>query len=108
MANINYTDAAVITQLADVLRGKWAIQILRALLDGPVRLSQLRRTIPGASKKALTASLGSLERTRIIVRKDLSDSVLHVEYELHDQAREPVLSLLKALAEFHRSLVTRL
>ena len=46
-------DAECIDQVArtmKVLRGKWTVQILCALLDGPVRLSQLRRIIPMASK----------------------------------------------------------
>jgi hypothetical protein len=58
------------------------VQILCALLDGPVRLSQLRRLIPTASKKGLTANLRSLETLQLILRRDLSNSVLHVEYEI--------------------------
>jgi DNA-binding HxlR family transcriptional regulator len=72
-----------------VLRGKWTVQILCALLYGPVRLSQLRRLIPAASKKTLTANLRPLEKLHLIVRQDLSNSVLHVEYEIAEPAREP-------------------
>lgn len=43
-----------------------------------VRLSQLTRLIPGASKKALRAALRNLELARIISRRDLSDLVLHL------------------------------
>jgi DNA-binding HxlR family transcriptional regulator len=70
-----------------VLRGKWTVQILCAILDGPVRLSQLRRLIPAASKKALTANFRSLEKLHLVVRRDLSRSVLHVEYEIEERAR---------------------
>jgi DNA-binding HxlR family transcriptional regulator len=41
----------------EVLRGKWTVQILCVLVDGPARLSRLRRLMPAASKKALTANL---------------------------------------------------
>jgi DNA-binding HxlR family transcriptional regulator len=44
---VNAYDAKCLDQIArtvKVLRGKWAVQVLCALLDGPVRLSQLRRT----------------------------------------------------------------
>jgi len=61
---MNTYDAKCLDQVGrtmKVLRGKWTVQILCALLNGPVRLSQLRRLIPAASKKALTANLRSLE-----------------------------------------------
>lgn len=46
----------------EILRGKWTVQILCVLLAGSVRLSRLRRLIPSASKKALTANLRTLEK----------------------------------------------
>jgi DNA-binding HxlR family transcriptional regulator len=42
----------------------------------PVRLDQLTRLIPGASKKTLRAGLRDLELAQIIIRRDLSDIVL--------------------------------
>jgi len=100
---MNAYDTKCLNQVArtmKVLRGKWTVQILCALLDGPVRLSQLRRLIPSASKKALTASLRSLEAARVVLRRDLSSSVLQVEYELADAMREPLVTLLDHLAEW--------
>ena len=67
--------------------------------EHPIRLSALRRAIPPASKKALTASLRSLEAARVVLRRDLSNSVLHVEYELADVMQEPIAALLDHLAE---------
>ena len=69
----------------------------------PVRLSELKREIPSASKKALTASLRSLEAAHIVLRRDLSSSVLRVEYEIADTIREPLSALLDQLAEWGRS-----
>ena len=63
-------------------------------------ISELKREIPSASKKALTASLRSLEAARVVLRRDLSSSVLHVEYELADAMREPLVALLDHLAEW--------
>jgi len=88
----------------EVLREKWTVQILCALLDGPVRLSQLRRLIPTASKKALTANLGSLEQLLLILRRDLSNSVLHVEYEIAEAARQPLATLVNQLSQFQNYL----
>lgn len=88
----------------EFLRGKWTIQIFCVMLKGPVRLSQLRRAIPLASKKDLIANLRLLERKRIIVRRDLSDSVLHVEYELTGQVRAPLVELLYQCIELQNHL----
>jgi DNA-binding HxlR family transcriptional regulator len=104
---MNEYDAKCRDQVArtmEILRGKWTVQVLCALLDGPVRLSQLRRLIPMASKKALTANLRSLETLQLILRRDLSNSVLHVEYEIAEPAREPLAALVGQLAAFPKYL----
>jgi DNA-binding HxlR family transcriptional regulator len=90
-----------------ILRGKWTVQILCALVAGPVRLSQLRRLIPSASKKALTANLRSLEKVQLISRQDLSHSVLHVDYKIAEAARVPLFALVEQLSEFQNYLPAR-
>jgi len=89
-----------VSRVVELLQGKWTVQILCAMRARPVRLSELKRAIPSASKKALTASLRSLEAARVILRRDLSSSVLHVEYELADAKREALVALLDHLAEW--------
>lgn len=89
-----------ISRVVELLQGKWTVQILCAMRERPIRLSELRRGIPSASKKALTASLRSLEAARIILRRDLSSSVLRVEYEIADTMRAPLSTLLDQLAEW--------
>jgi DNA-binding HxlR family transcriptional regulator len=74
-----------VTRVKEILDGKWKLQILCAMRSGPVRLSQLTRLAPAASKKGLRANLRSLESSHIVVRRDLSDSVLHVEYDFEDK-----------------------
>jgi DNA-binding HxlR family transcriptional regulator len=91
----NTTAAAAV-----LFQSKWRVQILCALRSGPVRLGQLARLIPGASKKMLTQNLRQLEACGIIVRKDMSGVVLHVEYDLAVRTRESVCVLLDHLAEW--------
>ena len=86
-----------------LLSGRWTVPILFALCNHPVRLSALRRANPGASKKALTASLRSLEASQIIVRRDLSKTVLHVEYELAEGTKSSLTKLLGCLAEWRNT-----
>jgi len=99
--DIAYTKS--VSSVAELLQGKWTVEILCAMRERPVRLSELRRELPLASKKALTAKLRFLEASRIILRRDLSGSVLHVEYTLTDGLREPLISLLNGLAEWGAS-----
>jgi DNA-binding HxlR family transcriptional regulator len=96
-----------VARTMEILKGKWTVQILCALLAGPVRLSQLRRLIPSPSKKALTANLRSLEKSELISRQDLSDSVLHVRYEIAETARNPLAALVGELAQFQTHLPAR-
>lgn len=83
-----------------LFQSKWRVQILCAMRSGPVRLGHLGRLIPGASKKVLTQNLRQLEAEGIIFRRDLSDVVLHVEYELHETTKEGIRSLLDELAKW--------
>lgn len=83
-----------------LFQSKWRVQILCALRSGPVRLGQLVRLIPGASKKMLTQNLRQLEADGIIVRRDMSELTLHIEYDLSDNRREGVCALLDHLAKW--------
>ncbi|ADV83662.1 winged helix-turn-helix transcriptional regulator [Terriglobus saanensis] len=83
-----------------LFQGKWRIQILCAMRSGPIRLGQLARIMPTASKKMLTQNLRKLESEGIVIRKDLSDLVLHIEYDLNERVRERVCALLDHLVEW--------
>lgn len=83
-----------------LFQGKWKLPILSVMCSGPVRLGQLARLIPGASKKMLTQNLRKLEADGIVVRTDFSDVVLHVEYDLSPNFRDSVFHLLDQLGEW--------
>lgn len=80
-------------------QGKWRIHILWFLRNGPVRIGELGRLIPGASKKTLAQHLRRLEADGIIIRTDMSDLVLHVEYKLSPSFEKLVCDLLDSLSE---------
>jgi DNA-binding HxlR family transcriptional regulator len=98
-----YTDR--ISAVLQLFEGKWTIQILCTMRERPVRLSELKRAIPLASKKALTARLRSLESAGVVLRKDLSGSLLHVEYELAEAMRGPLTVLLDKIAEWGKMVL---
>jgi DNA-binding HxlR family transcriptional regulator len=83
-----------------LIHGKWKIGILSNLQRGPVRLSQLRRMFPLASKKMLAQQLREMERDGLIIRTDLSGRLRHVEYSLSDSGGFAVLQLINTLTEW--------
>jgi DNA-binding HxlR family transcriptional regulator len=66
---------------------------------GPVRLGQLSRLLPEASKKVLMTELKQLVRSGLVERRDLSDGgvVRHVEYNLVESIRPATVVLLEQL-----------
>ena len=93
-----YSCAAALAN--EVLQGKWRIQILCVMREGPVRLGQLGRRIPSASKKVLTENLRNLESAGLIVRTDMSRQVRHVEYDLAEASKSATHELLDYLAKW--------
>ena len=92
------------TDTVHLVQGKWKMHIVCAIRFRPVRLGQLVRELPAASKKVLTENLRELEDAGLIVRRDLSGSVPHVEYDFKDEVRPALHSMLDHLADFGSSL----
>ena len=86
-----------------LIASKWAMLILPALAEGPMRNAQLRRKIGGISQKVLTQTLRELERNGLIVRTDLRTRPLHVEYRLSrlGASLSRALTVLDRWAERH-------
>ncbi|MFD0749819.1 winged helix-turn-helix transcriptional regulator [Mucilaginibacter calamicampi] len=63
-----------------VLSGKWKVQILTQLMDGPTRYSELHRRVSGITEKMLSQQLRELEEDKIIQRKIYPEVPPRVEY----------------------------
>src|SRR6185436_9529963 len=75
---------------------KWSVQIVALLGDGPMRFSELRRSIEGISQRMLTLTLRGLERDGLIARTVFPEIPPRVEYELTRLGRtllEPIQGL---------------
>lgn len=88
------------TDTVHVVQGKWKMHILCAMRVRPVRLGQLVRELPSASKKVLTENLRELEIAGLVIRRDLGGSVPHVEYDFRDEMRPALHAMLDQLADF--------
>jgi DNA-binding HxlR family transcriptional regulator len=90
---------------AEIIGGKWKPLILFYLQDGTRRFGQLRKLLPGTTKKMLTQRLRELERDDIIRRKVYAQVPPRVEYSLtrHGQSLRPILVLMSSWGRRHRS-----
>ncbi|ACN98832.1 winged helix-turn-helix transcriptional regulator [Sulfurihydrogenibium azorense] len=80
----------------NIISGKWKFLIIKELIDGPKRFSQLNRSIKGINQRMLTKQLRELEREGIIERKVYPQIPPKVEYSLTDLGEKlhPVLLTL--------------
>jgi DNA-binding HxlR family transcriptional regulator len=91
-----------VTRAVAVLDGRWTILIVRDLLSGTRRFSELRRSLVGVSPKTLTDRLRTLERQGLVERRIYAEVPPRVEYSL-TQAGLTLQPVLHALAEWGRS-----
>jgi DNA-binding HxlR family transcriptional regulator len=68
------------------LSGKWKLQILFRLMEGPMRFGALRRAVGGVTQHMLTAQLRELEQDGLVRRTAFAEVPPRVEYELADAA----------------------
>ncbi len=65
-----------------LLSTKWKALVMRDLLDGRKRFSQLQKSVTGISQKVLTANLRSMEQDGLLTREVFPEVPPRVEYEL--------------------------
>ena len=92
----------------DLIGGRWALLIVRDLLTGPKRFSELQDGLPGVPTNVLTARLRELEDEGIVLRRAHDRPGGGVVYDLTDFGREleqPILQLgfwgVRAMGPMH-------
>jgi DNA-binding HxlR family transcriptional regulator len=71
----------------ELIGGRWTGAVLRALLTGVKRFTDLTETIPGLSDRMLSQRLKELEAEGIVVRTVIPDTPVRVEYSLTEKGR---------------------
>ncbi len=89
----SYDQFCGIARALDLVGERWALLVVRDLLLGPKRFSDLRRSLPGIGSNVLTTRLRELEASGIVSRRDLPPPAASSVYELTAYGRdlEPVL-----------------
>ena len=93
----------------DIIAGRWKLEILWYLRDGPMRFNKLQRSIGGVSQKMLTQQLRELQRDGLVIRTQYEEIPPRVEYVSTDLALslEPVFEILASWIEDHRSTISK-
>lgn len=84
----SYRDACGIARALDVVGERWALLVVRELMLGPQRFSDLRRALAGASSNMLADRLRELEGRSVIRRRKLAPPAGSRVYELTEWGRE--------------------
>ena len=87
-----------------IIGDKWKVLILRDLMNGTMRLGELKKSIGHVSQKVLTAQLRDMEEKGLVTRKVYAEVPPRVEYTLTEigYSLKPVLDALWAWGENYK------
>jgi DNA-binding HxlR family transcriptional regulator len=83
-----YVDACAAAHALDLVGERWALLVVRELLFGPKRFTDLRAGIPDVSADVLGRRLRELEQTGVVQRRKLAPPAGSWVYELTDWGYE--------------------
>ncbi|HVY77983.1 MAG TPA: helix-turn-helix domain-containing protein [Solirubrobacterales bacterium] len=94
----SYGEACRFAYALDVVGERWALLVVRELLLGPKRFTDLRTGLPHASSNILSERLRELEQNGVIQRRKLPPPAASTVYELTEWGRElePIVTKLGA------------
>jgi DNA-binding HxlR family transcriptional regulator len=89
----SYDQYCPIAEALDVVGERWTLLIVRELLTGPQRFTDLRGGLPGIPPNLLSSRLRELEESGLIARRELPPPAARTVYELTEEGRglEPTL-----------------
>ena len=85
-------------EAVELIGRRWTGAILRVLMDGPLRFSEIGHAVPELSDRLLSERMKELEARGVVERTVIPGPPLRVEYSLSRMGRE----LEPALAELQR------
>ena len=92
----HYDDACGLAHALELVGERWALLVMRELMFGPRRFSELRADLPGISANVLTQRLGELEQRGLVRRVQLPPPASVQVYEATEWGLEaaPVVRAL--------------
>jgi len=93
-----------VQRAAQVLDGKWTILVLRDLLGGKKRYSELQRSLTGISPRLLAARLKAMEHQGLVARTAFATVPPTTEYALTAQGHQ-IMPVVQAMAAYGQTLL---
>jgi len=92
----SYSQYCGLARALDLVGERWALLVVRELVLGPKRFTDLRHGLPGIGTNVLSSRLQELERDGIVERRELPPPAASTVYELTEYGRalEPALLVL--------------
>ena len=88
MKKRTYEDACAAAHALDLVGERWSLLVMRELLLGPKRFTDLRESLPGISANVLTQRLEDLETFGIVARRKLPPPASAWVYGLTEWGQE--------------------
>jgi DNA-binding HxlR family transcriptional regulator len=98
----SYDHYCAVARALDAVGDRWSLLVVRELLAGPRRYTDLHADLPGVSTDMLAARLRDLERDGIVARIRLAPPASGFAYQVTPRGQE-LLPVVKALAGFGRA-----
>ncbi len=92
----SYDDGCACAHALDLVGERWALLVIRELLLGPKRFTDLRTGLPGISPNVLTQRLQELEEVDVVRRRKLPPPAATWVYEVTEwgEELEPIIMAL--------------
>jgi DNA-binding HxlR family transcriptional regulator len=97
-ARKSYNQNCPVAKGLDILGERWTLLILRELLGGPRRYSDLRAELPGIATNLLAERLKELQDSGLVDRAELPPPVARTVYSLSDVGWQRVPPILQSIA----------
>ena len=101
----SYKQNCPVARGLDVIGERWTVLILRELIAGARRYSDLRVALPGIATNLLADRLRELEEAGIVDRTELPPPIARTVYSLSDLGWRKVPPVIQAIAMFGLDLI---
>lgn len=96
MVDLKHLPPCPVETTLSLISTRWRVLIIRDLLDGTKRFSELKRSIGSISQKVLTQNLRAMEEDGLVTRTIYPEVPPRVEYSLTERGKS-LKSVLDAM-----------
>lgn len=88
MTEFDVSDCPGYNRAVEIIGRRWAGAVIRAMLGGAVRFSEIRDAADGITDRMLSQRLKDLEAEGVLLRIVQPDTPVRIEYHLTDKGRD--------------------